>query len=85
MALVKVRRDGNSLAVTIPAAEARKAHLTEGTYVNIEVDTESGNLLIEAISIQPRVRSEVISAGRRVIAENRRLYDRIAEHDSGSD
>lgn len=84
MALVKVRRDGNSVAVTIPAKEARKAHLEEGTYVNVEIDEASGVVRIEPVSIQPRVRAEVISVGQEVLRRKRGLYDRIAEHDRGS-
>lgn len=84
MALVKVRRDGNSVAVTIPAKAARQAHLEEGAYVNVEIDEASGIVRIEPVSIQPRVRAEVISAGQQVLRKKRGLYDRIAEHDRGS-
>ena len=70
MALVKVRRDGNSVAVTIPAKEARKAHLEEGTYVNVEIDEASGVVRIEPVSIQPRVPAEIISVGQDVLRRN---------------
>lgn len=85
MALVKVRRDGNSLAVTIPAKEARIAHLAVGAYVNVEVVAETGDIRIEAISVSTRMRPEVISAGRQVMARNRQLYQRLARAGDESD
>lgn len=84
MSLVKVRRDGNSLAITIPMKEARKAHLEEGMYVKIEIDEESRSLSIGPVLIQPRLRSEAMDAGRRVLATKRGLYRRLAAYDSGS-
>lgn len=41
----KVRRLGNSLAFVIPAAEARKAHIQEGTDIQAEVTVGKPRLL----------------------------------------
>ena len=70
MALVRVRRDGNSLAVTIPRREVQKAQLTEGDYVNVEADEATGRVVIEPVAVSPRsrVRPEVLEAGRKVTA-----------------
>lgn len=85
MALVKVRRDGNSLAVTIPADEARAAQLEEGMYVNVERDPSGQGIHIQPVSVRRRGRPEVLATGRRVLAKNRDLYKRIADHDRGLD
>ncbi len=84
MAIVKVRRDGNSLSVTIPVEEARKAHLKEGMYVNVETDA-SGELRVEPVSIQRRVRPEGIGVADRVLERKRKLHDRLAAYDRDSD
>ncbi|MDO8690974.1 MAG: hypothetical protein Q7R39_13350 [Dehalococcoidia bacterium] len=84
MSLVKVRRDGNSLAITIPANEAREAHLEEGMYVQVEIIEESSSLSIHPVSIQPRVRPDVIATGRRVLSRQRGLYKRLASYDGDS-
>lgn len=47
MSLVKIRRDGNSLAITIPVNEAREAHLEEGMYVKVETNEGSHSLSIQ--------------------------------------
>lgn len=85
MSLVKVRRDGYSLAITIPVNEARQAHLEEGMYVKVKVELneESHSLSIQPVSIQPRLRPEVITAGKHALARKRGLYKRLAAYDSG--
>ncbi len=79
MALVKVRRSGNSLAVTIPVAEARAAQVKEGMYVSVEAD-ERG-LRIEPVSIARRPPSRIVEAARQAIAEEGELLERLAEYD----
>jgi len=83
MAMVKVRRDGNSLAVTIPVEEASKAHLQEGTHVSVEADA-TGELHIVPVSIQRRVRPEIMASAQRVLKRKRRLYERLAAYDRES-
>ena len=85
MALVKVRRDGNSLAVTIPVEVARLAHIEEGMYVDVAADAAGQGLHVEPVSIRTRGRREVLSAGRRVIGKNRNLYKRLADYDQRSE
>ena len=84
MTLVKVRRDGNSLAITIPVEEARAAQIEEGMYVDIALESLRPGLHVEPMAIRPRGRPEVLSAGRRVLEKNRGLYDRLAAHDRDS-
>lgn len=85
MALVKVRRDGNSLAVTIPADEARALQIEEGMYVTVEPDATGQSIQIQPVSVTRRGRPEVLEAGKRVLERNRELYKRLAAHDKGSD
>lgn len=82
MALVKLRRDGNSIVVTIPADEIGKAQLAEGDYVEIAA-VESGQIVISPVAIEPRVRPEVRAAIEQVAAENRAVLDRLAAYDRG--
>ncbi len=87
MSLVKVRRDGNSLAITIPVKEARQAQLEEGQYVKVEiVEMEEGanSLSVQPVSIQPRLRPEVIATGEGVLARKRGSYKRLASYDRDS-
>ncbi len=79
MALVKVRRNGNSLAVTIPVAQAQVAGVKEGMYVSVEAD-EPG-LRIEPVSIARRPPSRIVEAARQAISEEGELLDRLARYD----
>jgi len=82
MALRRVRRDGNSLVVTIPSADAQKAHVTEGTMVDIYTNEKSGAIEIHPVEI--RHRRDFVAAGREVIEKNRGLLNRLEEYDKGS-
>jgi antitoxin component of MazEF toxin-antitoxin module len=75
--LRKVRKDGNSLVVTIPVEEAVKARLRAGDYVQIETDKATGGVLI--LPVQVRRRPDFVEIGSRVIEEDRALLDRLAE------
>ncbi|HEX3723671.1 MAG TPA: AbrB/MazE/SpoVT family DNA-binding domain-containing protein, partial [Nitrolancea sp.] len=83
MSFVKVRRDGNSGVVTIPAEEMRKAHLSIGDYVQIDVEEASGRVTITPMRIEPRARHDFRKVARDVIAEERELLDRLAAYDRG--
>ncbi|HEX5416384.1 MAG TPA: hypothetical protein VFZ25_12015 [Chloroflexota bacterium] len=82
MALRRVRRDGNSLVVTIPSGDAQKAHVTEGTMVDIYTNENSGAIEIHPVEI--RHRRDFVAAGREVIEKNRGLLNRLEEYDKGS-
>jgi antitoxin component of MazEF toxin-antitoxin module len=83
--LVRVRRDGNSLAVTIPADEARALQIEEGMYVNVELDASGNSIQVQPVTLTRRGRPEVLAAGKRVLEKNRGLYKRLAAHDQGPD
>lgn len=83
MSFVKVRRDGNSGVVTIPADEMRKAHLSIGDHVQIDVDEATGRVTITPMRIEPRARHDFLEVARGVIVEERELLDRLAAYDRG--
>jgi len=68
---VKIRRQGNSLAVTLDQETLDAARLREGDLVVPTV--KAGVVVLTAVELRPRV----LDAARRVIAENRRVLDRL--------
>jgi len=78
MAAVKIRRQGNSLAVTIDQETLGAANLHEGDLVQPTV--RGGVVVLTPVEIRPKV----IEAGRKVIAQNRSVLDRLARDDRGA-
>ena len=68
---MKIRRQGNSLAVTLDQETLDAAKLREGDLVVPTV--EAGVVVLTPVELRPRV----LDAARRVIAENRRVLDRL--------
>ena len=73
MAAVKIRRQGNSLAVTLDQDTLGAANLHEPT-------VRGGVVVLTPVEIRPRV----IEAGRRLIAQNRSVLQRLAKDDPGA-
>jgi len=71
MAAVKIRRQGNSLAVTLDQETLDAAKLREGDLVVPTV--KAGVVVLTPVELRPRV----LDAGRRVTSENRRVLDRL--------
>lgn len=80
MALMKIRRQGRSLAVTLDAETLRAARLREGDLVQPTV--ENGRIVLDPVAISPGVRPEVLEIGRSVISEDRAVLERLARYDS---
>ncbi len=80
MALMKIRRQGRSLAVTLDAETLREARLREGDLVQPTV--EDGRIVLNPVEVTAGVRPEVIEIGRRVIGEDREVLERLAKYDS---
>jgi len=80
MDVVKIRRQGNSLSVTLDQATLDAANLHEGDLVAPSV--QKGVVVLTPVEIRPKVRPRVLHVGRRIIAENRRVLDRLAKGDS---
>jgi len=77
--VVKIRRQGNSLAVTLDQNTLEAARLREGDLVTTTV--RGGIVMLTPVEVTPRARTNVLEAGRRVIARNRRVLDRLANDD----
>jgi antitoxin component of MazEF toxin-antitoxin module len=75
---VKIRRQGNSLAVTLDQETLGAANLHEGDLVQATV--RGGVVVLTPVEIRPKV----IETGRRVIAQNQRVLDRLARDDRGA-
>jgi antitoxin component of MazEF toxin-antitoxin module len=75
---VKIRRQGNSLAVTLDQDTLGAANLREGDLVQATV--RGGVVVLTPVEIRPKL----IETGRRVIAQNRSVLDRLAKDDRGA-
>jgi putative addiction module antidote len=74
VAVIHVRRVGNSSVVTLPPDVLARANLREGDLVRPSVD-RAGRVVLEAVTVTPReTRREIIrTAARRERAVLRRL------------
>ncbi len=81
MDAVKIRRQGNSLSVTLDQETLGAANLHEGDLVAPSV--HNGVVVLTPVEIRPKVRPQVVRVGRKIIAENRRVLDRLAKDSSG--
>jgi antitoxin component of MazEF toxin-antitoxin module len=73
MEAVKIRKQGNSLSVTLDQATLRAANLREGDHVALAV--RNGVVTLVPVEIRPRL----LEVGRKVISRNRRALDRLAK------
>lgn len=80
MPLMKIRRQGRSLAVTLDAETLRQARLREGDLVQPSV--ENGRIVLKPVTVLPGVRPEVMEIGHRVIEEDRAVLERLAKYDA---
>ncbi len=80
MTLVRVRRQGNSTVVTLAQDVLEKVQLKDGDMIEERVDAQ-GRILLQPVTVQPRVRPHVAAAIKRAVAKDRRVLDRLAEHD----
>jgi len=78
MAAVKIRRQGNSLAVTLDQDTLGAANLHEGDLVQPTV--RGGVVVLTPVEL----RRKVVEAGRKVIAQNRSVRDRLAKDVRGT-
>jgi antitoxin component of MazEF toxin-antitoxin module len=80
MDVMKIRRQGNSLAVTLDQGTLGAANLHEGDFVTATV--RGGIVMLTPVEVLPRARAAVLETGRRVIARNSRVLDRLANDDT---
>lgn len=79
MDVVKIRRQGNSLSVTLDQDTLGAADLREGDLVAPSV--QKGVVVLTPVEIRAKVRPQVLQLGRKIISENRRALDRLAKDD----
>ena len=78
MAVIHVRRVGNSSVVTLPPDVLAQANLREGDLVQPRVD-RVGRVVLEAVTVTPReARREII---RNAARRDRAVLRRLAEYD----
>ena len=76
MDVLKIRKQGNSLTVTLDQQTLGAANLHEGDLVTPSV--RNGMIVLTPVEIRPRA----LALARKVIAENRRVLDRLAKDDT---
>ena len=74
--LVKIRKTGNSLALTIPQDLASDLNLKEGDMVNIE--NKSGEVAIRKVDIIPSLEPEIEQIAEKGIQQFRHDMDKLA-------
>ncbi len=80
MTLLKVRRHGNSLAVTLTPEVLQQAKLREGDLVEEKVDGR-GRVVLEPVTVRPRVSPAMAAAIKSAAKKERRVLERLATHD----
>lgn len=82
MALLKVRKQGTSVAVTLTPETLRRAGLREGDLVQQDVD-ERGRVVLTAVTVQARPRRKMIDAIKQAARKERSVLRRLEAYDRG--
>lgn len=77
MTLVRVRKQGNSTVVTLSQDIVEQAQLNDGDLVQETVDS-SGRIVIQAVSLQPRISPKMSAAIRSAARDKRAVLKRLA-------
>lgn len=80
MALVRVRKQGNSTVVTLAQEVMEQVQLNDGDLVEETVDAR-GRIVLQAVSVEPRLTTKMATAIRSAAREKRSVLRRLAEHD----
>ena len=76
MKIMKIRRVGNSNVVSLPHELEERGYIPGATVMIEELDTGELRIIPTA-----HVRQLVREAAQRVVAENREVFELLAEHD----
>ena len=82
MSLIRVRKQGNSLVVTLAQDVLEKAQLSDGDLVEERVDS-SGRVVIAPVSVTPRVSARMKDAIKGAARKERGVLKRLADYDRG--
>jgi putative addiction module antidote len=80
MALVRVRKQGNSTVVTLAQDVVERAQLNDGDLIEETVDAR-GRIVLQAVSVEPRVSRKMASAIKSAARDKRSVLRRLAEYD----
>lgn len=80
MALVRVRRQGNSTVVTLAQEIVERAKLSDGDLIEERIDSK-GRIVLEAVTTQPRISAKMATAIKGAARDKRAVLNRLAEHD----
>lgn len=80
MALVRVRKQGNSTVVTLAQEVMEQVHLNDGDLVEETVDAR-GRIVLQAVSVKPRLTRKMATAIRSAAHDKRAVLKRLAEYD----
>ena len=79
MVLRKIRRDGNSLVISIPPEEVARLGWIEGDHVEIYADEGANGLFVRQLKLPDQ--PDFVKLGMRVIQEDRELLERLDAYD----
>lgn len=80
MALVRVRKQGNSTVVTLAQEVMEQVQLNDGDLVEETVDAR-GRIVLQAVSVEPRITSKMASAIKSAARDKRAVLRRLAQYD----
>ncbi len=80
MTLVRVRKQGNSMVVTLAQEVLDEAKIHDGDYVKQHVDKQ-GRIVIAPVTVQPRISPKMAAAIKSAARDKRPVLDRLAAHD----
>ena len=80
MALVRVRKQGNSTVVTLAQEVMERVQLNDGDLVEETVDSR-GRIVLQAVSVQPRLTTKMATAIRSAARDKRGVLKRLAKYD----
>lgn len=80
MALVRVRKQGNSTVVTLAQEVMDQVRLNDGDLIEETVDAR-GRIVLQAVSVRPRVATKMARAIRTSARDKRSVLRRLAEYE----
>jgi putative addiction module antidote len=80
MALVRVRKQGNSTVVTLAQEVVERARLHDGDLIEQTVDAR-GRVVLQAVSVKPRITLKMATAIKGAAHDKRAVLKRLAEYE----
>lgn len=77
MRLVRVRRQGNSMVVTLAQEIVAQVKLNDGDLIEERIDSK-GRIVLEAVTTQPRISPKMAAAIKSAARDKRTVLNRLA-------